>query len=702
MMVDRRHMLEENFAASGSAGGVPMSGTTVGAETQLFVSGVGVGDYLSPHRTDADINTLADARAEVFVEGGTGDPVSGVNVGAATQLYISGVPVGDRLGQGGVSDHGGLAGLTDDDHTQYLLTDGTRAALALVSSGGVILDENQFIYFGPSGSASFPAIKRNAGSSDLRVIKGDDSGDTNLYCQILIANDDVRVPAAKAFEFFSRAHLTSPQDGELLIQNAAEDTSGVLRAGSGVFDKQITISGISVGDKLGLSDGVTDHGALNGLLDNDHPQYLLTSDFVSSGEAQGWDTDTQPVDLRPVAGDINPDSPNAHTIGADGTSFALMGALEFHVADGGQIIPINSGQGHIGSTSQRFGNLYANSGYYADQIYISGIAVGPLLGQGGGAGDGSGVGSVTASGNRIYPTDLFVSGQSGIFASVAGSTLTISTNISASSDGSGIGSVIAGGTKTSPSDLLVAGSGGTNASVTGDTLVISGIVNHDQLANLGNDDHAQYLLADGSRNLQGAWLLENNINPLTPLTNEIGSAGQEFAIIGSMEFNVASGGGINTTSGNADIGDSNAPFGTLYAKTGVYLDQVSISGVNVGDYLSPAAGGADGSGVGGIIASGSKITPSDLTVLGASGIYATVAGSTLTISTNITGGSADFSSISEDVLPDASGTRNIGSMQKPWNSGFFNRVMVYSPNGSGWYIDVDDNGILRTTGPQQP
>lgn len=30
-------------------------------------------------------------------------------------------------GDGAQIDHGGLAGLTDDDHTQYLLADGTRA-----------------------------------------------------------------------------------------------------------------------------------------------------------------------------------------------------------------------------------------------------------------------------------------------------------------------------------------------------------------------------------------------------------------------------------------------------------------------------------------------------------------------------------------------------------------------------------------------
>lgn len=39
-------------------------------------------------------------------------------------------------GGGGVSDHGALTGLGDDDHTQYLRTDGTRALTGNQSAGG--------------------------------------------------------------------------------------------------------------------------------------------------------------------------------------------------------------------------------------------------------------------------------------------------------------------------------------------------------------------------------------------------------------------------------------------------------------------------------------------------------------------------------------------------------------------------------------
>jgi hypothetical protein len=45
-------------------------------------------------------------------------------------------------GGGGVTDHGALTGLADDDHTQYLLADGTRTATSLTVSGNLTVDTN--------------------------------------------------------------------------------------------------------------------------------------------------------------------------------------------------------------------------------------------------------------------------------------------------------------------------------------------------------------------------------------------------------------------------------------------------------------------------------------------------------------------------------------------------------------------------------
>jgi hypothetical protein len=53
---------------------------------------------------------------------------------------------------GGVSDHGALTGLGDDDHTQYLLEDGTRALSADWDAGGFRIQARQFYADVPNGT----------------------------------------------------------------------------------------------------------------------------------------------------------------------------------------------------------------------------------------------------------------------------------------------------------------------------------------------------------------------------------------------------------------------------------------------------------------------------------------------------------------------------------------------------------------------
>lgn len=66
------------------------------------------------------------------------------------------------------------------------------------------------------------------------------------------------------------------------------------------------------------------------------------------------------------------------------------------------------------------------------------------------------------------------------------------------------------------------------------------------------------------------------------------------------------------------------------------------------------------------------------------------------------GNPVDSRAATGDITVDTSGAYNLGELNAPFNSGFFNRVVVYAPNGSGWYIDVDNDGVLQTTGPYQP
>jgi hypothetical protein len=101
---------------------------------------------------------------------------------------------------GGVTDHGDLTGLADDDHPQYALTDGTR---------------------GNFEAAGAVAAHAAAADPHLGYQKESEKGSANGYASL---GTDGKVPAAQ-------------------LPAAA-------------------------------APGVTDHGGLTGLADDDHPQYL--------------------------------------------------------------------------------------------------------------------------------------------------------------------------------------------------------------------------------------------------------------------------------------------------------------------------------------------------------------------------------------------------------------------------------------------
>ena len=107
----------------------------------------------------------------------------------------------------GVTDHGALSGLADDDHSQYLLTDGTRALTGNQDFGGLVAD-------------NYGAL-----SSTLSAV--------------------------------STAEIAAGTETAYRVWSPADVSSAALQHGPAA--------------------GVTDHGALSGLGDDDHTQYLLTT-----------------------------------------------------------------------------------------------------------------------------------------------------------------------------------------------------------------------------------------------------------------------------------------------------------------------------------------------------------------------------------------------------------------------------------------
>lgn len=141
----------------------------------------------------------------------------------------------------GVTDHGNLGGLSDDDHPQYLLADGTRALTGNLSVGTNRLTD--------LGAATGPgdAVRFE------QAVKGGDAaaGDlTGTFPDPSVAGLQGNLVAT-----------TAPSGGQVLTWNGT----------NAEWEPQTP------------SSGVTDHGDLSGLADDDHPEY------VREGEAAGGD-----------------------------------------------------------------------------------------------------------------------------------------------------------------------------------------------------------------------------------------------------------------------------------------------------------------------------------------------------------------------------------------------------------------------------
>jgi len=245
----------------------------------------------SVNDNDARITTL-----EGLVIGGTG-VVTSVSKSGDTQLTSDVTFTGtgsvslSQVGQNieiagtGVTDHGALTGLGDDDHLQYILVAGTRAF---------------------SGNQSFGFFQ----ATNFRV-------------------ENVAVIPAPG------------NQGRLIFDNVALD----LKVDNGT-------SFVSV--------GVTDHGFLTGLGDDDHLQYLLvsgaravTGDFTVEGiyknqATESFEIQSQEDDGALAVGTIVDTFNNLTVAGAKLVSVRNMGVEKFYIDKDGNI-SVNLMYGHIAS-----------------------------------------------------------------------------------------------------------------------------------------------------------------------------------------------------------------------------------------------------------------------------------------------------------------------------------------------------------------
>ncbi len=140
---------------------------------------------------------------------------------------------------GGVTSHGVLTGLTNDDHPQYLLGNGSRPLTGDLSVGGFKLTNLA------AAAAVGEAVRFEQAVKSGDAAAGDLSGNFPNPSVVRLQGTDVAA--------------TAPTNGQVL-----------------------TFNGTAWAPATGGSGGVTDHGALTGLADDDHPQYLLSNGVRSA------------------------------------------------------------------------------------------------------------------------------------------------------------------------------------------------------------------------------------------------------------------------------------------------------------------------------------------------------------------------------------------------------------------------------------
>jgi len=179
------------------------------------------------------------------------------------------------------SDHGSLTGLGDDDHTQYLLTNGTRSM-----NGSLDMGTNNIT---------------NVGNVDgIDVSAHDHDGDAPNIPNAGLANSSVTVNSGTLLTGGGSVSLGNSitlnvDEGSISHDNISgvsendhhdafvglEDNAGTSVAPAGDNYIQITDDGIVNADAgtntidLSVSEGNIDHGNLSGLGGDDHTQYLL-------------------------------------------------------------------------------------------------------------------------------------------------------------------------------------------------------------------------------------------------------------------------------------------------------------------------------------------------------------------------------------------------------------------------------------------
>ena len=356
-----------------TSGGIDVSGnkiTQVGtptatddAATKLYVdesaSGVS-GNYILK---DGSIDFTG---AQAGIAFGASQGVSGATLSGTT---IEGVTVyGTSVSGATVSatdlkavtvtgiDHGGLGGLGDDDHTQYILVAGTRAFTG-----------NQSM-----GSNKLTSVTNPTADQDAATKVYVDENTVDVSGNYILKDGSVDFTGAQAGIAFG----------------ATEGVSGAIVSGTTVEGLTVyapSVSGATVSATTLVSVAGPDHGVLGGLADDDHTQYILVAGTRAFTGDQSMGSNkltsvTNPTADQDAATKVYVDE---NTVDVSGEYILRDGSVDFTGAQAG--VAFGAVQGVSGATVS--GTTVEGQTVYAPSVSgatVSGTSVKAVLYSGAG------------------------------------------------------------------------------------------------------------------------------------------------------------------------------------------------------------------------------------------------------------------------------------------------------------------------------